>query len=117
MTRLMALEDLIRRYFAYKANNDDMAINFQQLSEAWGWGRPKTARFLMRLQEEGVINIDRVVNNKVVRLRPEVIVSTQITDPQAHKNARSINDTDHPIPSLTEVRFSPNDKQDCSKKI
>lgn len=107
-TRWMALEDLVKRYLIYKTMDDDMAINFQQLSEAWKWGRPKTIRFLQRLQQEGIISIDTVVNNKVVRLCPEVILSSQITDPQAHESTQSINGTDHPIPSLTEVRSSPN---------
>ena len=113
-TRLMAFEDLIQRYLLYKAKDDDMAINFQQLSEAWGWGRPKTSRFLLRLQQEGVISIDRSVNNKVVRVKPNIICSVDNACPQGQGNIQFEPESNLHTSSIAEVHSSSNDKQGCT---
>lgn len=113
-TRLMAFEDLIQRYLLYKAKDDDMAINFQQLSEAWGWGRSKTTRFLMRLQEESVISIDRSVNNKVVRVKPNIICSVDATCQQGQGNIQFEPESNLHTPSLTGSRSSSTDNQGCT---
>lgn len=90
-TRQMAFEDLVQRYLLYKEKDDDMAINLQQLSEAWKWSRPKTSRFLQKLQKFNIVSIDTVIKNKVVRLTPECILSSQITGLEGDESLQSIS--------------------------
>ena len=117
VTRLMAFEYLVQRHLVYQTLDGDMAINFQQLSEVWRWGRQKTSRFLVRLQEEGVISIDRSVNNNVVRVEPSIICSVDTTCPQGQGNIQFEPGTGHPLPSIAESRSSATDKQGCTRKI
>ena len=114
-TRWMAFEDLIQRYLVYQAHDDDMAINVQQLSDSWEWSRKRAMRFLKKLQEANIIDIDTVVVNKVVRLRPDIICYSDYTQITEQKIERCQEDLDHPNPSFSMIGSSSDSEQACSR--
>lgn len=115
-TRWMALENLIQRYLVCQAHGDDMAISIQQLYESWEWSRKRAMRFLEKLQEGSIIDIDTVVVNKVVRLRPNIIRCSDVAvNPEQDKEQCQEN-LDHPNPSFSMIGSSSESEQACSRK-
>lgn len=115
-TRWMAFEDLIQRYLIYQAQDDDMAINVQQLSDSWGWGRKRAMRFLTKLKEESIVDIENVAVNKVVRLRPNIIRYSDVAVNPEQEKEQCQENLDHPDPSFSMIGSSSESEQACSRK-
>lgn len=79
-SRLQAFDDLVTRLKVAKSNGETMAANYAQLCNAWKWSRPGLNSFLGKLKEFGLIEINVVVVNKVVSLKPQLLMNLSVSD-------------------------------------
>ena len=69
LSRIEAFYDLMRRQQARLSEGENyLAENVSQLARLWHWNRDTTTIFLANLEQLGMLTIDMVGNQKVIRL-------------------------------------------------
>lgn len=72
-SRLQAFQNLVDRHYTAEMKEEDMAVNMERLSKAWGWSRPSVGTFIQNLETMNVLEVVNVVTSKMIRLRKDIV--------------------------------------------
>ena len=85
-TRTRAFYDLIYRCLQARQNNEDMAVNISELSKSWLWSMPSVSKFVDMLCKFNIASVEKMINNKIVIIKSEVIKKTLINENNSLKD-------------------------------
>lgn len=75
-SKTKAFYDLIDRYLVAKELDDEMAINYTELSKFWQWSRPSVITFIEKLQKLNIVSVEKVINSNRVTIKPHIFAKT-----------------------------------------